>query len=72
MISANVRTCSFRKNGDDAPEEPPSYLAQMRIMRTDDRTTLYVDFADVLAYSSDLAEQIVSEYYRFDSGREGS
>ena len=44
--------------------EEPTYVTQLRIMRNDNHTTLYVDFAHVSAFSIVLAERIVTEFYR--------
>lgn len=43
----------------------PFYLTQIKIMRQDERTTLFVDYSHVLQYSEDLAGVIVTEYYQY-------
>lgn len=51
----------------DAGEDSEAvYVAELGRMREQDRTTLYVDFAHVLAHDAALAELIQSAYYRFE------
>ena len=42
----------------------PSQLAQINMMRQNDRTTLYVSWRHVVEHEEDLAEAIMAEYYR--------
>jgi hypothetical protein len=55
-----VRACRFVREGADKP----AYVQQLAGMALETRTTLYVDYADLLATNAELAQTIVAEYYR--------
>lgn len=44
----------------------PTYMEKIARMREEDRTTLYVDFKDLVAHDPGLAELIQGHYYRFE------
>jgi DNA replication licensing factor MCM6 len=41
-------------------------MQQIAIMKTNDRTTLYVDFVHLMAFDTDLCEAVQDEYYRIE------
>ena len=44
----------------------PTYMEKIERMREEDRTTLYVDFKDLVAHDAGLAELVQGHYYRFE------
>lgn len=41
------------------------YLALIQQLREEDKTTLYIDFQDIIAFDPELAEAIELQAYRF-------
>ena len=36
-------------------------------MKINDRNTIYIDFSHIMSFDTELADTIVSQYYRFES-----
>eukprot|EP01114_Cavostelium_apophysatum_P017224 TRINITY_DN5066_c0_g1_i2.p1 TRINITY_DN5066_c0_g1~~TRINITY_DN5066_c0_g1_i2.p1 ORF type:complete len:442 (+),score=73.91 TRINITY_DN5066_c0_g1_i2:184-1509(+) len=53
-------------DGPNPPDRQAKYIQQIRQMREDDKTTLYVNFKDVIDYDSELGEAIETQAYRLD------
>ena len=52
---------------DEATQEPKRiYIEQAEQMRTNDRSTLYVDFSHLLSKDTDLAEITLGDYYKHE------
>jgi DNA replication licensing factor MCM6 len=52
------------RTGDEGFE--PDYLQQIAIMKSNDRTTLYVDFIHLQLFHLELCDAIQDEYYRVE------
>ncbi len=52
------------RSGDEGFE--PDYLQQIAIMKSNDRTTLYVDFVHLMSFHPELCEAVQDEYYRVE------
>lgn len=71
---ARVRNDRFAADAVDVPPSSEAsggqpaheYVEQLEVMKSNDTTTLHVDFNHVLAHDEPLAEAIELEYYRFE------
>lgn len=57
---------SFEEYNEDRRENVKQYREQAESMRTNDRTTLFVNFSHLVALDSELAEAILTDYFRHD------
>lgn len=48
-------------------QQSPKYLDEALLLLSNERNTLFIDFKDIELFDSNLAEDIIAEYYRFYS-----
>jgi Predicted ATPase involved in replication control, Cdc46/Mcm family len=67
LLSFFLTFISFEEFNETIGEVVKPYREQADQMRTNDRATLYVDFSHLLKQDSELAETILSDYYRHEN-----
>ena len=64
MVSASTPTPSGM--AVTPKKTSPHYLEQIKFMKNDDRTTLFVDYDHIFRHDVELAQALIENYYRFE------